>query len=81
MTQSLARWIRILRFRLKTFLGTRPALYFPVYCYRTGHTNLLVDSTSDLCVEGFPRSANSFTVNAALQPRSRTRLPLRIIPM
>ena len=72
MTQSFARWIRILRFRLKKFLGTRPALYFSVYRYRTGHTNLLVDSTSDLCVEGFPRSANSFTVSAitAAQPDS-----------
>lgn len=70
MNQSLARWLRVWRFRLKTFLGTRPALYFAVYRFRSGHDRLLVDAETDLCVEGFPRSANSFTVSAitAAQP-------------
>ena len=70
MNQALARWLRRWRFRLKTFLGTRPALYFAVYRLRSGHDRLLVDAETDLCVEGFPRSANSFTVSAITAAQS-----------
>ena len=68
----LDRRVKQLRFRLKTFLGTRPRLYFPFFRVKNGHSDLLVDETTDLCVEGFPRSANSFTVSAiqSAQPQS-----------
>jgi hypothetical protein len=66
----LERRVKPLQFRFKTFLGTRPYLYFPFYRLKNGGADLLVDETTDLCVEGFPRSANSFTVSAieSVQP-------------
>ena len=64
MSRSLSRQAEELRFRLKTFLGTRPGLYFALYRFKQGHSDLLVDRNTDICIEGFPRSANSFTVSA-----------------
>ncbi|WP_176521814.1 hypothetical protein [Longimonas halophila] len=58
------KWLRILRHHLKTFLGTRPALYFPIFRRRSGYDALLVDQDTDICIEGFPRSANSFAAGA-----------------
>lgn len=58
------KWPRVLRHYVKTFLGTRPQLYFAIFEGRTGYEELLVDERTDICIEGFPRSANSFAVTA-----------------
>ena len=55
---------RTLRQRVKTFLGARPTLLFPLFRLRPAFIDLLVTRSTDLCVEGFPRSANSFAVGA-----------------
>lgn len=60
----VARTSRQLRHRVKTFLGTRPGLYFPVFRNRGGYDDLLVQESTDICIEGFPRSANSFAAGA-----------------
>lgn len=55
---------RKFRHRLKWFVGARPRLYFPLFRRRSGYADLLVDDTTDICIEGYPRSANSFAVGA-----------------
>jgi len=52
------------RFRTKQFIGRHPALYNVLFRYRPGYESRLVDDGTDICIEGFPRSANSFAVGA-----------------
>lgn len=53
-----------LRYRAKHWLGRRPRLYHWIYRWRDGYVDRLVTDETDLCIEGFPRSANSFAVGA-----------------
>jgi hypothetical protein len=64
MTSSLRQAGAALRHRAKHWLGRHPALYHEVYRLRDGFVDRLVTDETDLCVEGFPRSANSFAVGA-----------------
>jgi hypothetical protein len=57
-------WVHTLRRRAKTFVGARPRLFFPLFRPRPAFDDLLVTRSTDLCIEGFPRSANSFAVGA-----------------
>jgi hypothetical protein len=68
-------WIHTLRHRAKTFVGARPWLFFPLFRRRAGYEDLLVTPSTDLCIEGFPRSANSFAVGAVQHAQPE---PLRI---
>jgi len=61
---NLHRWPHTLRRRVKTFVGARPRLFFPLFRPRPAFDDLLVTESTDVCIEGFPRSANSFTVGA-----------------
>lgn len=54
----------ILRHRAKHVIGQYPRLYNLVFRFRDGYENRLVDDATDICIEGFPRSANSFAVGA-----------------
>jgi len=56
--------IRTARRWAKTVVGARPTLFFPLFRPRSAFDDLLVTRTTDLCIEGFPRSANSFAVQA-----------------
>ena len=58
------RWAHTLRRRAKTFVGARPQLFFPLFRPRPAFDDLLVTESTDLRIEGFPRSANSFAVGA-----------------
>lgn len=49
---------------MKTFVGARPNLFFPIFRRRSSFESLLVCETTDICIEGVPRSANSFAVGA-----------------
>ena len=64
------RWTRTLRHRAKTFVGARPWLFFPLFRPRPAFDDLLVTRSSDLCIEGFPRSGNSFAVGAVEHAQS-----------
>jgi hypothetical protein len=68
---GLPGWIHTLRRRAKTFVGTHPELFFPLFRPRPAFDGLLVTEDTDICIEGFPRSANSFAVGAFryAQPR------------
>jgi len=61
---NLHRWPHTLRRRAKTFVGARPRLFFPLFRPRPAFDDLLVTESTDVCIEGFPRSANSFAVGA-----------------
>ena len=61
---QLRRLRQIARRRLKRYAGTRPRLYFPLMRWWGQSAHLLVTPRSDLCIEGCPRSANSFAVSA-----------------
>ena len=61
---SLSRTRAVLRYNVKQWIGRHPGLYFPVFRHRGGYEHLLVDRDTDICIDGFPRSANSFAVGA-----------------
>jgi len=65
------RWTRTLRHRAKTFVGARPWLFFPMFRPRSAFNDLLVTRSSDLCIEDFPRSGNSFAVGAVEHAQSK----------
>jgi hypothetical protein len=58
------RFAAQLRYRDKQFIGRHPWLYRAIFQNRSGFEDLLVDEETDICIEGFPRSANSFAVAA-----------------
>jgi hypothetical protein len=60
----LHRFATQLRYRAKQFIGRHPWLYRAVFQNRAGYEDLLVNDETDICIEGFPRSANSFAVGA-----------------
>ena len=45
-------------------MGAHPNLFFPLFRPRSAFNDLLVTKKTDICIEGFPRSANSFSVQA-----------------
>ena len=75
VAQFRERLTRTLRHRAKWFVGARPWLYFPLFRCRSGYDGLLVDEQTDICIEGYPRSANSFAVGAFEHAQQR---PVRV---
>ena len=75
MTSLLQRAGSKVRHRAKHCLGRRPRLYHWTYRLRDGYAERLVTDETDLCIEGFPRSANSFAVGAVEHAQPE---PLRI---
>lgn len=61
---SFRRTLARLRYRAKHEIGRWPSLYHGLFRYRDGYGDRLVTDDTDLCIEGFPRSANSFAVGA-----------------
>jgi hypothetical protein len=60
----LPRFATQIRYPDKQFIGRHPWLYQTVFHNRSGYEDLLVNDDTDICIEGFPRSANSFAVAA-----------------
>ena len=59
---------------LRSFIGSRPALFFPLYrlTRRTDRARaLLFNEQTELVLEGFPRSGNTFAVLAFRQAQAR----------
>ena len=57
-------------FLLRSFVGRYPWLYYPIYNLVPKNSRLAVARDTQLVIEGFPRSANTFAVLAfeSLQP-------------
>jgi len=57
----------IIKYEIRSFIGSRPHLFFPLYnlMYRFKRNNeQLVSTSTEIVIEGFPKSANSFAVAA-----------------
>lgn len=62
---------RKIKFEFRSYASYRPKLFFPfVYLNRKGR-HLAVDKTTDIVIDGFPRSANSFSVGTFKQVQDR----------
>lgn len=57
------------------FLGRHPALFSAYHRLLSGHSQLVVTPDSELVIEGYPRSANTFAVLAFERAQSR---PVRL---
>jgi hypothetical protein len=53
--------------QVRHYMGEHPLLFYCFYNLRPGYRNLLVDRTTQLVIEGFPRSGNTFAVVAFQQ--------------
>lgn len=53
-----------LRYEILSVISQSPRLFFPYYRLRERYRGLLVTRDSELVIEGFPRSANTFSVLA-----------------
>lgn len=59
---------------IKHFLGRYPSIFFPLYRVHAPDTHIkecLLDEHSELVIEGFPRSANTYAVVAFRQAQNR----------
>jgi hypothetical protein len=56
----------------RRYIGERPLLFYGVYRLRPGYRRLLVDRTTQLVIEGFPRSGNTFAVVAFEQAQQQS---------
>src|SRR5688500_9849861 len=54
--------IESFRYRARTLIGRNPWLFFPVYRLDGRRRPLMVNRDTELVIEGFPRSGNSFVV-------------------
>jgi len=55
--------IKDLKFDFKTYVGKHPSLYF-LYGLYPKFKHRIVRKNTDICIEGFPRSGNTFTYHA-----------------
>jgi hypothetical protein len=54
-----------LKFRIRTYFGYRDSLFFKIYkLKKTNYNRRCVNKDTDLVIEGYPRSANTFAVTA-----------------
>lgn len=69
---TLSQALALLRHELKNYLGRKPDWYYRLYRFRTAYRDRLVDEDTEICIEGFPRSANSFAVGAFTMAQERS---------
>jgi hypothetical protein len=69
-----AVWIRRLRYRFRNRLSLHPSIYL-LYCQLGRHRTEVMDRGTELVIEGFPRSGNTFAVTAFRMAQSR---PVRL---
>lgn len=60
-----------IRERARLYAGRHPLLFFGAYSARRRYRGLLVDRTTRLVIEGFPRSGNTFAVFAFKYAQAR----------
>ncbi|MDJ0744593.1 MAG: hypothetical protein QNJ32_14710 [Xenococcaceae cyanobacterium MO_167.B27] len=56
---------------IRNLIGKYPLLFYSIYCLKYQNRSNLINIDTELVIEGFPRSANSFSVTAfrRLQPK------------
>ena len=70
-TQGRPNVVGIAKERARIYVGKHPRLFFGLYGARPGYCDVLVDRSTDLVVEGFPRSGNTFAVFAFREAQER----------
>ncbi len=68
---ALAGLPKLVRWEARSWLGQHPGLYYPIYRHLGADPSLCVGSETDIVIEGYPRSANSFLVSAFLSCQHR----------
>lgn len=63
VNESLNRF-RVLLQEVRLFLKSRPSVFVPIASMRRESRNRLVRSSTEILIDGFPRSANTFAVAA-----------------
>jgi len=71
MSRKVHTWLTGLRFALRSVLGRSPAVYFGIQRLRPSRRHLLVKKDTEIVIEGYPRSANTFAVAAFLLAQGR----------
>ncbi len=51
-------------YHLQSLLGAYPKLYYPLFARKYPFNQMAVRNNTQICIEGFPRSANSYAVVA-----------------
>jgi hypothetical protein len=55
-----------LQFQLSFYAGLFPKIYYPLFAGKYPFNQLAVTSSTEICIEGYPRCANSFAAYAFL---------------
>ena len=83
---SLGRLFRNVRFRAHTHIGRFPVLFFGLHRLLGGYPGRLVDSGTDMVIEGAPRVASTYCATAFLFSQERpvtlathTHLPANVL--
>lgn len=56
--------MKALFYRLRSVAGAWPAVFYPLHALRHPHDSRIVRKRTEIVIEGFPRSGNSFAVAA-----------------
>ena len=51
-----------LRYKFRYIIGRYPSLFFPIYGLKKTNRKLMVSKNTNICIEGYPRCANTFFV-------------------
>jgi hypothetical protein len=71
MIHSVLNKLIQLRFALRSWLSSKPALYFTLQQMRPKRRHLVVTRKTEIVIEGYPRSGNTFAVAAFLLAQGR----------
>lgn len=63
-SRTIKNFIYKIKYQLHAFIAKRPWLLITFYRYRRKYKMLVVNNNTDIVIEGFPRSANTFAVLA-----------------
>ena len=85
MNQTIATIINDRKYHLHAAIGRHPALYYKIYTRRYPFSEMAMRKDRHICIEGFPRSANSYAVvafkldNSGIKPGHHLHVPAQII--
>lgn len=71
MSDSLSQLITRARFEARHQLSTYPSLFLPLMRRRPSHQGKVIDDETEIVIEGYPRSGNTFAVAAFEMAQAR----------
>ncbi len=85
MIKSVVSTLKDRKYYLHATVGRHPTLYYKLYARRYPFSEMAVRDETDICIEGFPRSANSYAVvafkldNPGIKPGHHLHVPAQIM--